>query len=570
MTLWIYFFLVRVVLAADVRVCDGIVFSRPIAPSLDSVERRLVCGDPQAREAWRRVPFNQAEFHLKTFLQARGYQQVRFERGREILKVLIEDPTRVTKVFVTGAPPQLDVSRRRGLIGSTLNPDKLNDLEAWVTAELMNQGYPCPSVSSQAHAITGEVTVTVKTGPQRHFGVILEEPTLLNEGTLSRYRAFQSNQLFDERLLTLTARRAVSEGTVQSVRFEPQCKANPFSIRQTPVIGPPRVFSFGFGFNTEEYFLVRTTWTHSRLGKMASPLDVRAMASVRHQELETNWKWYILDFPSRFYLRPSLSLSREKGKYETVSVKVRFIPSYDWDFPSFFVSVGAGPSVDQTQTIEGVGPGLTQLLLIETQTELISHDFEFYRGEPRQGTHLLLKTAHMARDAVSKTNATQVQLSGQWLGNYAHFDPPLLIFGMRFGLYSTLAESKEQVTTLLPPQFRYFLGGIATLRGFARQELPHNGTGAMTAAFAGAEMRSTGILPQNLQPYLFADVGRLGDQSLSLNQELFWSPGLGLRWNSPVGVFRLNASHGYVTNREASTPEGISHWQFYLAYGEEF
>src|SRR4051812_41240553 len=42
-------------------------------------ETRLICGDPQ-NDAWNNIPDSQAMFHLKTFLQDRGYYSPKLTR----------------------------------------------------------------------------------------------------------------------------------------------------------------------------------------------------------------------------------------------------------------------------------------------------------------------------------------------------------------------------------------------------------------------------------------------------------------------------------------------------------
>src|SRR5688572_16780404 len=65
--------------------CTGVAVDGEIAPPLDALEKRLVCGD--SREGWQSVPHNQAEFQLRTFLQARGYHRVKFRSQGESLLV---------------------------------------------------------------------------------------------------------------------------------------------------------------------------------------------------------------------------------------------------------------------------------------------------------------------------------------------------------------------------------------------------------------------------------------------------------------------------------------------------
>jgi translocation and assembly module TamA len=195
---------------------------------------------------------------------------------------------------------------------------------------------------------------------------------------------------------------------------------------------------------------------------------------------------------------------------------------------------------------------------------------EYYQSSPREGYRVLLNTAHMKKDLLASTSAHQMRLSFQELWNFGHMDPPLWVLGLRGGLMTTTGDEGSGLVNVLPVQYRYHLGGMASLRGFARDELPRNEGGALTAAFLGTEVRSTSVLPRNFEPYIFTDLGMVGDAPVTLDQTLYYSPGLGLRWASPIGVFRLNVAHGFIANATGPVPPNLSHWQFYLSYGEEF
>ncbi len=85
----------------------------------------------------------------------------------------------------------------------------------------------------------------------------------------------------------------------------------------------------------------------------------------------------------------------------------------------------------------------------------------------------------------------------------------------------------------------------------------------MSAAFAAAEARLTGVLPYNLEPLAFLDVGAVGSDPLTLDSPLLLSPGAGFRWKSPIGVLRTTLAHGF-----PAAPAGG--WTFYFSFGEEF
>jgi outer membrane translocation and assembly module TamA len=110
---------------------------------------------------------------------------------------------------------------------------------------------------------------------------------------------------------------------------------------------------------------------------------------------------------------------------------------------------------------------------------------------------------------------------------------------------------------------RNYLGGQADLRGFGRMELPGNSVGGLSAWFGNLEMRPD-LWGTRLEPLLFVDVGELGNKSFSIQSPLYWSPGIGMSYLSPIGTFQTTLAHGIVSGGD---PASLSHWQFYLTLG---
>jgi translocation and assembly module TamA len=69
---------------------------------------------------------------------------------------------------------------------------------------------------------------------------------------------------------------------------------------------------------------------------------------------------------------------------------------------------------------------------------------------------------------------------------------------------------------------------------------------------------------------LFVDAAIGGRSSAELDPDVYWSPGLGLRWGSPVGPFRFTFARSYVWDRGGAPDAHSPAWQFYLSFGEEF
>jgi len=562
--------------AAREHLCPNIVISRNFSPGLNVTEKILVCGDEKTDDAvgksWRRVPFSQAKFHLKTFLHNRGYFDVDFKEQENALYVTIGEPTKVKKVIVSGVPAFFSIEEKGNIIEQVLTPELLDDLENWVAFQLEVNGYPCPDVKSKANS-DGSVAVSVNTGQKQKFAVVIEEPIeSLNPGIIRRYDAFQLGNPFDARLLRITEKRAVTDGTVQTLHLNSACGPDGAIVRQEALIGPPRLLRFGFGVDTEGLVQARISWSNSRVGRMASQTRISAYASILEQRFDTSFDWYHLPYSSRRFIRPQLTVSRENEKYfEFISSRAQVVSATSWDGEDWHLAFQSGPLFDVINTLDGIGPRRAQFLSLDTNLSLISHTFEYYQRSPRAGASFSLGATLNTDRLVSSASAQKLRAGGEVLINYSNYDPPLLIFGLRGVAATTVSEERAIPGTLLPPNFRYYLGGSADLRGFGRGELPADGQGGLTSIYGGFETRVIGVLPISMQPFGFIDLGILGETPFLYNFPIYWSPGFGVRWESPVGSFRGTLAHGLVAgSTDRSTREQISHWQLYLSFGEEF
>ena len=108
------------------------------------------------------------------------------------------------------------------------------------------------------------------------------------------------------------------------------------------------------------------------------------------------------------------------------------------------------------------------------------------------------------------------------------------------------------------------------MRGFARKSLPRDDTGSLSKGYLGSEIRLNNILPYSLQPLLFVDWGWLGDEAFTFDPTTFWSPGLGLRWQSPIGTVRGSIGHGFAQGQNSDYFDNLSKFQLYFSLGEQF
>ena len=519
--------------------------------------------------AWAEIPDAQRRYHLTVFLQARGYHHPTFALENDVTYVNPGTKTEVSSIEVHGDPPDFHIDMKRGIVGESLTPALLDELEKWAFYRLQTIGYACPRVLVSADADTGRIILNLYPGSIQNIASISEdfiEDT--RPGIFRRYDAFRFGHPFDVNLLRLTRNRALSDGQVESFELVVQeCVGDQVQLKQETIAGPPRILSFAFGVNTEGLLLARGSWKSTRLGSTASTIHTQALFSARRQKIEGASDWYFLPWPSRAFLRPAVFVERQnETPFEALTLHAQLYPVTTWDGQSEGLIVHAGPVYDYVHTLRGTGPSDVRVLSLEGGLRLMSHLFELYRNDPRTGFLLEFGFNLSSNQIVSDLGALRSRLGFQILWNTQSYDPPLFVVGVRGALATTFPFNSE-AKFALPASFLQFLGGAADLRGFSRRELPLGGVGRLTSAYLGVEGRWIAGLPLGIQPIVFADVGALGSDAGSLDDPVFWSPGLGMRVASPIGIFRLTLAHGFETGARRS---GTSHLQFYLSYGEEF
>jgi outer membrane translocation and assembly module TamA len=427
----------------------------------------------------------------------------------------------------------------------------------------------------QANPDTGEVFATIEPGPRQNLIQVDQEKVEgLDERIFRRYYAFRLGDPYNSDFLDVSVRRVLDEGMVQSDFFLTRCEADGATAQQKFVVGPPRLFSAGVGVDTERLLFFRTSWKNSRLGRTGSLLNLVLAASFRDQEFDATSQWYFLREPSRFYLRPALSIRHDNlgpkdSPSETLTGKLQLAPALNWDTQDLGGSFYIGPTLNLTHTIQGPGPKFAQFLSMGSEWRITDHYYEFYRASPRTGFEVRLEGNSTQKDVLSSFSAHLFRLTFEKLWNVRNLDPPLFVVGLRGQLASTLTNQTVSSSTLTP-EFRHFLGGSTNLRGFGLKELPGDASGALTGAYLGLELRFADVLPAGLQPFTFLDLGAMGRTPFELDRPYFWSPGMGLRWETSFGVLRSTLSHGYLAYNDVQAPEKLSHWQFYFSFGEEF
>jgi translocation and assembly module TamA len=554
------------------RLCDTVVLEFDYDMNFTATEKRLVCGSPGVK-AWEFIPLRQAQFHMMNFLAARGYHHPEFKVVGETLVVRPGLPTLIKALRLDPPLPELEVENFWLPKGRPLTPEELDTIEQWAAVKLGREGYPCATVQSWGDPETGEVEIEVDKGPLWSIREVKSDPIPgVRGGMLDRYRAFDIGDRYNTMLLDISAERLKASQVVVNTLYRPDCKGEPGIVEQRTLAGKPRLVSFGIGFDSENLFVMRAGWRNSRWSETASMLDVSTTLSYPQQKFLTVFDWYYLPVPSHHYLKTYARVQREfEKRYEARSIKASVAPAFAGDVWGIRGDIHAGPSLLFENTLRGDGPRNARLLTIDMGIAGQSHPYEYFRylAAPQTGYEFTLFASTSDKGAASNVSATTYNFDFTRLWNLLSLEPDIWVFGLR-GSFATTRAGRDTSYEDLPPSFKYALGGSQDLRGFGRKALPTEGSGALTKGYLGAELRLNNSLPYQLQPFVFADWGKLGQESFALDPTLFWSPGVGLRWASPIGVLRFMLGHGFVSGEGREQYEKLEALQFYASIGEQF
>jgi len=577
MRVWLLLFVICLSLIScahsDSQLCDNIIL-RQGNFTLSANERVIVCGSSRGGEGWRDVPLPQAQYHLKVLLQEKGYLKPRFERNGNKLEVWSGPRQEFTDLKVHGAEGLLKGRKKRKIVGEAITPDKLDEITQWAESELRGKGFACPKVDVKAQAWDGLAHVTVSPGlRQKVAGIQRTGLESLDEETLARYLAFEAGDVYDVRKTQLTVARLLSDGLIQSAYFTTSCRGDLVDLHLRADVGQPRLFRFGIGASTEEFPFVDIWFKNTKLDDRASSLTATLHGSPRVQSLNVSTELYVLPWTRRSFFGPRLRLARKSEHFlEELSAKAGADLGRNWDMWDTRFRGRFGPTLNYVNTVQGTGPDDVSFLSWEGSLLAMSHEYEVGVRNQYEGWEGSFDYRGQRAGIGSYINVDRYEFDFKHLWNVGSFAPPLFVLGARLELVGVDTKSRvdDPTRSRLPSEYRVFYGGDENLRGFSRQVLNNQNFGYFTAAYAGFELRLIEELRWRLEPFLLYDIAKLGNDRYNLDDPIFTSWGLGLRWASPFGTLRGSAARGEIFNEDRVSDTYPQEWVYFFSFGQEF
>ena len=560
--------------------CPNVHVERLDELSLQDMETRLLCGDanPDAiGMPWASIPPNQAAYFMRGFLQSRGYHRPAFVQDGENLFVTPGSLSRLSRFQLRGGPPTWEPPKRRLIDGLPLTPELLDDLEAWSLGQIKNEGYACAKTISRADPLTGEVLVALEPADEKRIAGFEDRgDSGLQEGVLDRYNAFRVGDLYRDYLVTLTRRRTQEDGFLQTYAMSPRCEpGSSVIIARDVVLGPSRTIRIGVGASNDLGARFRAILRRNRIGSSASSAQGRLQVSylnpsINRQAIDASFRWFYSAGESRSYVEPSSSFEHAaEAAFETRNFENKVLHGWNKETSDGQFEIRTGPTFLVSRLARGVGTGDVSLAYAELSARLTSHDFESFVSSPRSGGTIEAVGLLTLKRWGANFTAQKLQLQGQKLWNLFRYDPPLFILATRFNLSSVFSPD-EDLSLDLPQRFLTFLGGEQDLRGFERSSLPRSGKGALSGATGSLEGRFHKVILRKIDVFSFVDAGLLGRARFQLERPLLLSPGAGLRWETPVGVFRTYFAWRMAVAEEPDAVPFEREYRVGLTFGEEF
>lgn len=542
---------------------------------LSETEKRLICGDREV-DAYKVIPSYQASYMLTGLLQSRGYSTPRFEYDGDLLHVYPEKKSYLKKIIVIS-----DADEDSSLVADeiarlysdeVITPKLLDRIEADSLKILRNSTYPCAKVSSSVDAKAETLTITLSGLEPFEYGIVnKEEIEGVYSEALERFYPFTSTDFFSENKVALTEKRFLRSGVVQGTYFQEKCdlKNKIFSLTQQFIPGTSRTFRFGIGATTEVGPMIRAKWSNQRSGNMASLIESSLQLSFKNQYFNLSSDRFLWREAPRRSLLTSLEVERDdQSTYLETTSTLR--PHLKWssDSSSRLWIWSTGPTVIIGSYTDNANEGDTkkfQTGALEGMLQTKSHKYEIFDLHPEDGDFMQFNFdfRHPALGFIDPL--LKLDLSYLKFVRLGDLGKGSAIGGVRLNSSTTWVPENIELSSL-PPSVKLYGGGSDDVRGFKLSSLPdNNGQGALTKLSVKFEFRKTYLFIPTIESFTFIDTAYFGFRPWEVENRLWYSPGTGLRWLSPIGIVQ-----GYVARALSNKTQKDDGNYFYLGLGGVF
>jgi translocation and assembly module TamA len=469
-------------------------------------------------------------------------------------RVIIDDIT----ITLTGAAredPEFQKLRKVLLTatGKPLRHDQYEKIKSRLESLAMERGYLQAAFSEKQLLIDpatnkAQIKLVFDAGERMMFGEIVVEQDILQPEFVRKFIAIKDNDFYSTEQLANTHNALSKSGYFEMVDIRPDTED--IQQQQVPVtlkLYPKDKYHYGFGagFDTDIGPVLSASYKNRRLNRLGhfltSNLDLSPVLSSADVEYSVPLANPVSDF-----LSFGGGLKREDtDTYESFSTKLSARLKHDFDsgwkqtlfIDSIYDDFTAGTTSNQVFLLV---PGGSWLRSVSDSTL-----------RPTRGHRLEFNLAGSYKNPLSDVSFAQGSVSAVW----THPLPWSSRFIARTEQGATLVDQFDR----LPPSYRFYAGGMNSIRGYTYQELgPQDDLGLVAGgkflSVVSAEYEKSVL--ENWGVAAFIDSGNAFNLD---NISVKTGVGIGARWYSPIGLIRVDFA--------VPLNESKSSFQIYFAVG---
>jgi len=493
--------------------------------------------------------FNQSDQEIIQALHALGYYQVKIAKQltntedcwQARFKLSIGQPViiKALQVQIVGEAKQNPafqhfLTHLPIKLGDILQHQQYEKLKQSLRSLALEYGYLDYHFSNKTLQVFPQqqraaITLILDSGVRYHFGSITINQTVLDPNFIQRYLDIKQADDYDSQKLATTYNALNNSGYFSAVTVTPKFNQTTQHLVPIDILLTAKKrhdYSVGVGFGTDIGPLASFGYQNRRLNRQGDYLSLNLDISPILSSIES------------YYKMPFM-----QSRYDYISIGI----GYKYERPKTFQSQKAKLSVQYQHSYPG---GWRQVLFLDLTDE------RSHIGDTAQNSKLWVIGGRwhykQANRVVRPTQGYRTELSlstspESWLSDVAFIQLSgqvkliqSLPWSARLITRANLGVTWANHFNRLPASYRFFAGGIETIRGYAYKKL---GSKDAQGKVIGGTLLSVASL--EYEQFINADWGiasfiDAGNAYQPNEISIKIGAGLGLRWNSPIGPVRVD------------------------------
>jgi translocation and assembly module TamA len=532
--------------------------------------------EPKLTEARIKNLYQLAAEQITTTLQAKGYynstitsELVQKDKWIATFVITPGPPTKISSVsIIIEGSGEYNKKLKTALItpklirGHTITHSDYEDTKDELLSNSNALGYLQAEFSENIIEVnrsnnTANIKFTINTGTQYVFGKVKFIDGIYPEEFLARFAPFKTGDPYELQKLIEFQANLESADLFSKIRFDPLTDLNdpqnitvPVDVRLT--LKPKNRYSGSVGYGTDTGFRGSLGWLHRRTSTEGHKISANITASQVRSTARINYiipgarpatDRYILgilgqeeDYDELYSRKAELSGQKvmKRGKLESLYGL--------WYFTETFRIVHGDPTLNKKYLLPTV-----RWMWVNIKPSDI---YEI-------GTSADLRIRGGVQGILSDNSVAEIEANAKQI--FGVTDKMRLLFRTNLGMVA----SKQ--FDVLPPSLRFFTGGDESVRGYRYNSLgplsdpgdPDSNTGGRYLFVGSAELEHQ--LYQDVSGVVFFDAG---NAALSMKIPLAFGSGVGVRYKTPIGKFRVDLAKplNTVVNK---------HWRVHVNFGAD-